>query len=65
MGKKIVRILILMTFATTVSSCSTANQKKASENINKNSQEIYNKVKKKEGYCSPLDKATGGCDKKK
>jgi starvation-inducible outer membrane lipoprotein len=65
MGEKIMKKLLMLAVLFGLVACSTANQKKGSENASKNTNSAVDKIKKKDGYCSPLDKATGGCGKKK
>lgn len=65
MGEKIMKKILLLAVLFGLVACSTANQKKGSDNVNKNTKSQADKIKKRDGYCSPLDKATGGCGKKK
>ena len=65
MGEKIMKKILMLAVLFSFVACSTANQKKGSDNASKNTSNQMDKIKKKEGYCSPLDKVTGGCGKKK
>ncbi|WP_372655057.1 hypothetical protein [Halobacteriovorax sp.] len=56
--KKIMCSLMLAAFIT---SCSSSTNQAIKEDVNQKTEEVTNKVKKREGYCSPLDKALDKC----
>ncbi len=64
MGEKIMKNLLMISLVLLVS-CSTKSQKTTQKNMNDAMEEVTNKVKKRDGYCSPLEKAMGECGKKK
>jgi PBP1b-binding outer membrane lipoprotein LpoB len=64
MGEKIMKSLLVISLVLLVS-CSTKSQKTTQKNMNNATDEVTEKVKKRDGYCSPLQKAMGECGQKK
>ncbi len=56
--KKILCSLMLLSF---IASCSSSTNEQIKEDVNEKTEEVTNKVKKRKGYCSPLDKAMNKC----
>ena len=63
MGEEIMkRILCLAWLVCVFASCSSSTNKAVKEDVNEKTEEVTNKIKKRKGYCSPLDKAMNKCD---
>lgn len=56
--KKCIYFIVVLLFIT---SCSSSTNEAIREDVNEKTEEITNKVKKRKGYCSPLDKALDKC----
>ena len=50
MGEKIMKSLLVISLVLLVSSCSTKSQKTTQKNLKNATEEITNKVKKRDGY---------------
>ncbi len=57
--KKIICSLVVILF---IASCSSSTNQAIKEDVNEKTEEVTNKVKKRKGYCSPLDKAMNKCE---
>ncbi|GEM_PF-6146857 len=62
MGEEIMKkILCYSMLMILITSCSSSTNQAIKEDVNEKTEEVTNKVKKRKGYCSPLDKALDKC----